>query len=252
MEEPKRKFVGGIENVNAKTVYEREHANIQGGNILGIDHDYFNKIGGLRNLINPYKSADNQEKKELLKGLLDAISRVPTYEEAERTGNVTPENSPAVFADDVKPYIQAIGEIVEAMKKLALQIKDNYEHGYSKEVDLGIRFLENYINMAAEVIYMEISEKVTADASEKGLHTSPLQRRYQKTLSGVDIQPSSISQDLEKITKRIQYAKELLEKGPLPGSFSFLRDDGNVTPVGWEPTDVERKQLEEKPKKIAP
>ncbi|MDP3965170.1 MAG: hypothetical protein Q8Q13_00005, partial [bacterium] len=77
------------------------------------------------------------------------------------------------------------------------------------------------------------------------LQTDPLTLRYLR-------RTCSEPEALELIKKRIEYAKSVLKNGPLPRSFSYLRNDGHVTPVDWEPTQEKRVQLRDSGEKSGP
>ena len=40
---------------------------------------------------------------------------------------------------------------------------------------------------------------------------------------------------IKKIMKKLEHGKQVLKKGPLPGSISYVRGNGDVIAIDWEP-----------------
>ncbi|MDO8522021.1 MAG: hypothetical protein Q7S08_01900 [bacterium] len=248
MEEQKREFVGGIDKVTPENIYKREQANspsYQSHDIFGLNGDYINQLSGPYGFIELYKSVPREKKEKFLNMALDSVSKMKTYDKHyKKDKTLWNENSPAVFAEDVLPYIQAIDEMVLDMKATALEIKNiPHQDGITRETNRLVDILFERAEMIIEIIRSETDKYVRKYSSDNDLQTDIF------TLSQVEKKYSK-PEALELIQKRIEYAKKLLKTGPLPGSFSYLRKDGNVTPVDWEPTDEKRKKLAEQPKKI--
>ncbi len=241
MQGPERKFVGGIKNINPKNAYEREKSNYQHGEVYGLNHDFGNQSGYFYNAIELYKYVqDEKTKKEILGELLDYTQKLETYTERIKQNGITPEKDPAVFASDVAPYIESIDEIVGEMKKIGAEMRAEYgENGKTKKFDELLLLLLDRSNTMSDILKPSIERHVGIYAEEHDLTTTPSIKKWRKQ----DIFADDVAAG--KIKKKLDYGRFLLEKGPLEGGFSYIRKDGDVLPVDWEPTEQEEQKLKE-------
>jgi len=248
MEEQKREFVGGIENVTPENIYAREQAQLRANAIFGLNPDYSRQIQSAYKCLLAYPNASEEERTQIILTAPDEFSRMPPYEEHSKT-NLARQSvglHEATLTEDVAPYAQAVSELVEEMRGIAFEIKSAIRRdGITDEINRPVALLGECVAMVNNIIQSQTSREAEEYSADNNLHTDP-------AMVAFDHKNLSRQESLRLIKERLKFAKELLKTGPLPGSFSFLRDDGNVTPVDWEPTDEERKKLAEKPKKIRP
>lgn len=234
METPRRKFVESIQDVTPESIREREQAGYQAHEIYGLNADYLNKIAGFRDWYDLYKAMP-EKKSELLEMELAYIAAIPGYREHFKN---TASPNEALLQDAI-PFIDAIDELVSDIKNLGAAMKRTYEqNGITPEIDRQIAQVGEAASMIIDTIRSTVAMRTHKFSSVNNLQTDPmsqvsLNKQYTQT------------EELEKIKQRLDYAKELLSAGPLPGSFSYLRNDGNVTPVDWKSTDEDKKKLEE-------
>lgn len=237
---PERKFVGGIKKVTPENIYEREKAGYQMTEIFGLNENFLNRMLVLQVLIEDYKEAAANKKRPALRNLVDYVGKLEPYEEYLKPA-IPPETHPAVFADDVKPYIQAIDEIVIGIKELGQAIDAELQrkraHSRLKPMLLA---LESAALTVDRIIHSKTNRLTTEFTFKNDLLTEPIDRKF---LYKQDSLPES--EALEKIRMRLGYAKSLLEKGPLEGGFSHMLKDKNVVPIDWEPTAEDEKRLGE-------
>ena len=245
MQGPERKFVGGIKNIDLKNAYEREKSNYQDGEVFGLNHDFGNQSGYFYNAIELYNYVqDEKTKKEILGELLDYTKKLKTYTEWIKQNGVTPEKDPAVFASDIAPYIESLDEIVLEMKQIGAEMRTEYdESGKSKKFDELLLLLLNRSSTMGDILKPSIENHVGMYAEEHDLTTRPAIKKWRKQ----DILADDIA--AAKIKEKLDYGRSLLEKGPLEGSSSYIRKDGNVLPVDWEPTEQEEQKLKDSRKK---
>jgi len=237
-----RQFKGGAgkDTGDPKLIYRRERANYQSREIWGLSANYITNMGGLCHWIDLYK---HDKKEEYLTKALNVVSKMKSYRErlrydkAIRNEKLSENSVTAIFAEDALPYIQAIDEMALEMKSIALQIKSNvHKVDTSVEINRLLGVLLDRAVMIGKIISPEIDRHVRTYSYDNYLQTDPLTLRYLR-------RTCSEPEALELIKKRIEYAKSVLKTGPLPRSFSYLRNDGHVTPVDWEATEEERGQL---------
>ncbi|MBP9757016.1 MAG: hypothetical protein KBD06_00290 [Candidatus Pacebacteria bacterium] len=238
MERPERKFVGGLRNLDPKNMLEREASNYQAGELFGLNHDFMNQPLVLSNRIEFYKHGIG-EKADNLNLLIDGALKMKTYEDWILQNGITPEKNSAAFADDIQPYIKAVDEIVVEMKRIATELQQELQHDAAADPERFFEALNLRISQLDDIIRSDIGRKVEKFSYEKELTTRPADLEYSKKPALTEAEAT------ERMLARKERAAEILNEGPQSGSFSRIDTDGNVLPVGWEPSDEDRQKLNE-------
>lgn len=244
----RRKFVGSIDDIKPRNVFARERAHDQHTDTGGLSSDYLNFLprSGAASLLGHYFSdVPEENKKRILRHSIDAILNVPSYTEYAQGFPETPFKK-SLTAEDVRPYVEAVDEIVADMKILARGIEKNVAgEGISEKLNRPIKALIEYGDLIARIVSPKTSADARVHALKNNLSTDPV------TLRTHDENLSDKREAIERIRARINAVKEILSSGThladttsgFEGGFSYLRNDGNVTPVDWEPTPKEKKEI---------
>jgi len=237
MQSPERKFVGGIKKVTPRNIYERGKVDSQRTEIFGLNQDFINRTFALATeLIPDYK--DNPTKKNLDR-MLRYISGAKTYTQYLRHRGATPKTEPALFAEDILPYNQALDEIILDIKKLGRQAEEESRVSFDpSKLKPIVLLLEERASTVQKIIQSNLHRSVSTYSYKNKLSTDPMLREviYKKG-------PLPESEAIEKITKRLLHGKKVLAGGPLKESFSQIMDNGDVLPVDWEPKDKDKENL---------
>src|SRR3989338_6435155 len=237
MQSSERKFVGGIKKVTPRNIYEREKVDSQRTEIFGLNQDFINSTFVISTVLIPdYK--DNPTKKNLDK-MLRYISSARTYTQYLRHRGATPKTEPALFAEDILPYNQALDEIILDIKKLGRQAEEESRISFDpSKLNPIILLLEERASPVKKIIQSSLHSAVSTYSYKNRLRTDPMLREV------IDRkEPLPEQEALEKITKRLIHGKKVLAWGPLKESFSQIMENGDVLPVDWEPKDQNKEDL---------
>jgi len=225
-----RTFIGGIKGIDPNLQYNREKAHGQTGGIIGLIHDFNNQVTVSSYIFHAFQTCDDSKKDEEMDNVMNFIRNFKSYEEWFAKYKINQESNPELFADDVRPYIETVNEIIDDIKQLGIEIGAIYQTDKkSAKVLEKLDQISCRMSIIRNIVAPEIGKIISEYSYENKLTSNPL------TLKMLEESTLTDTEAVERVKKRLVHAVSVLKDGPLPNSFSYIRRDGTILPIGWEP-----------------